>query len=604
MRCPDCDSRNSVAARACESCGHKFKPRPVPGKAKIAAGVVVAGLIVWSAASFIIPNVTDPEQNLARIAKDVANGPKNSDDNKRMADEFDQAIRRYLSKLDEKSSPEIIKDLGKILPPTAYEVHVVDLPRGLKIVEIDTVLQACDYLLMNGGSGHKVFPLPGLEVFDDARLINESAGPMLVTIGHSGGQPPHRPEVKVYAVLPDNISDETDKLLSSPVRGEGAARFAKNNRDVILDISLLSLGQAEKLFVPGPQNDDGIVHQYLDWKDAHYSSRFEYGPSPFTALYAVARCMRYPDLITTHRRFLGAKGEQLVHENKSQEAGDFRVKRLGDAGDKVSYILSSNVGTFLIDVDKANGACTIVSARNAPSTIASQKKTATPQQVAISQPPAEAPAPTTAPAAIVEKKNDAAQQKGHEKQAKAEQERLAKEQHDKELEANAQKKGGKGDKTETAKESHQTIASATPSAVPGESAQISKQLTANTVNLRSTPSTDGKTLTSLTRGVPVQIIGKDNGWYKVRSQGKEGYIYAGLIDYKKPDAYTTATIRKNLPVTDGHKKQLGHPQVGDRLVVLGGLENNKYKVQLSNGKTGYVDKDAIDVTIDEPQFVP
>src|SRR5271170_1435881 len=125
MRCPDCSSRNSVAARSCLSCGHKFKRKPVPRGLIIGAAVAAAGIAVWSAGAAIIPNLTDPEQGLIRVSKQVAAGPKNQDDSKRMSHDFDKALRSYLTKQAGLPTPEIAKRLQKILPEAAFEVHAV-----------------------------------------------------------------------------------------------------------------------------------------------------------------------------------------------------------------------------------------------------------------------------------------------------------------------------------------------------------------------------------------------------------------------------------------------------------------------------------------------
>jgi hypothetical protein len=646
--------------------------------------VAAIGIGVWCAGAAIIPSLTDPEQNLARIAKQVAAGPKNSDDNRRMKDELDKALRNYLSKQANLPTPDVVKKLQKVLPATAFEAHAIDLPRGLRVVEVDTVLQASDYLLMKGSSGFKVFPLSGLEVFDDARLINESAGPMLVAIGHSGGQPPHHPQIKVYALLPDDIADETEKLLP-PLHGEGSARFAKNGRDIVLDLSLLSLGQVEQLFAAGPQSEDGTVHQDLDWKEAHYTSRYEYGSSPFVALYAVARCMRYPDLTATHRQFLGTQGYELVQENKSQDAGNFKVKRLPASGDRLAYQMTGSVGTFVVELGKVNGVWAVVGTRNAPSSTdavavksntTEQPKSTTAEKPVVEQTasvqtaPVALPEPAPARAPIVEKtlsatagkpasdklisagtsttgaetakkadsKKEAArkaeqdklaqqkleQQKQQDKleqqkiaKKKLEEEKLAQKKLDeqklaqkkldeqklelkKKKEAEQKKIAEQKKPSEQRKEDEHTQAAPQVSAASGQAVVIA----AGTVNIRLGANTDAKPVAAVSKGASLEIAGKQNGWYKVRYHGQEGFIYAGLVDYKKPDAYTTATVTKARKVRDNNKKALASSQAGDRVVILGGLENNKYKVQLANGKTGYVEKDAVDVKVDEPQFVP
>lgn len=129
-------------------------------------------------------------------------------------------------------------------------------------------------------------------------------------------------------------------------------------------------------------------------------------------------------------------------------------------------------------------------------------------------------------------------------------------------------------------------------------------LSTGRVSVRSGPGTKFATITQTRKDSELKIIGKEDGWYKVLVNGKKGYIYGGFVDYGKGDGYTTAVVKKKKSVHDEGHKSVHTPQPGDKLVILDGLKNDKYKVRLSNGKTGYVDKDAIDVAVDEPEFVP
>jgi SH3-like domain-containing protein len=124
------------------------------------------------------------------------------------------------------------------------------------------------------------------------------------------------------------------------------------------------------------------------------------------------------------------------------------------------------------------------------------------------------------------------------------------------------------------------------------------------VILRRGPGTTYGIVKEIGSDTPIKVLGQENSWYKVRVDDKEGFVYAGLLDYKQPDAYTVATIKQSKGVTDESNRKLASLQVGDRLVVLGGIKNNKYKVQLANGKVGYVDKDAVEVAVDAPPLVP
>jgi uncharacterized protein YgiM (DUF1202 family) len=465
---------------------------------KITAGAIVVIFLLWVAASVFIPTVADPEQRLIHLAKKIAAGPMSAEQAESMRKDFSEATKNYLQTVGNKSDAELVTKLQKIFPSSAFEVHVVDLPRGLKVVEIDTVLQANGYLLMKMASTQKVFPLTGLSVFDDARVINESAGPMLVLLGHTDGQPPHKPQVKVYALLPDGISDETDKLLP-PLVGDGSVRFAANGRDIVLDLSLLSLGQSEHLFKQENQSEDGTVHQDLEWKDARYTSRYEYGNGPFAALYAVARCLRYPDLTAAHKPLLGHAGTDLVRNYKSPQAGEFVVKQVSSRGNKIVYNLAGSVGSFDVAIAKDGGIWSVTSAKEVA---AGSQETVAASPVAPVQASA---APATKTANIVEQTpTGLAHLTG---------------KHEEAVSASGRSQpAAKPSATHEAKSLY------------GTHAEISNTLPVDSVNMRKGPDTNAKTLEQLPKGAHVVIIGEENGWYRVRAHGTIGYVYSTLVN--------------------------------------------------------------------------
>jgi len=67
---------------------------------------------------------------------------------------------------------------------------------------------------------------------------------------------------------------------------------------------------------------------------------------------------------------------------------------------------------------------------------------------------------------------------------------------------------------------------------------------------------------------------------------------------------TSGTLNRNRTIRDENHNPIGVATKGAKVVVLTGLKNGKYKVQLPSGKTGYVDKETVDVVNDAPQFVP
>src|SRR5690242_16054820 len=148
MRCPECTSRNSVAAKDCANCGFKFKRKPLPLTFKIGVAATTGLLTLWAVASAVVPSFTDAGHSLTRIAKQVAAGPKTPEEAVKMRKELDGAVLSYLKQVGKLPANEIAAQLTNELQSTAYEVHAFDLPRGIKIVEVDTVLQACDFIVI------------------------------------------------------------------------------------------------------------------------------------------------------------------------------------------------------------------------------------------------------------------------------------------------------------------------------------------------------------------------------------------------------------------------------------------------------------------------
>ncbi len=297
MRCPECTLRNSVAAKECRSCGVKFKKRPTPLGLKLGVGGAVIGLGVWGAAAALVPSFTDPGNSLSRTAQTVAAGPKSPDEATKMRGELDLAVRTYLKQIGKLPTKELANKLQDELHSSAYEVNAFELPRGLKLVEVDTVLNACDYLVLNDQGHVKVVPLPGMEVFDSGKMISESGAPVLVLIGHTGGQTPRRPLIQALAVLPGDVADETAKAVPG-LSCEGTASFAANNRDILVDMSLFSAGAGADLFKNSPnvvaRTDDETVRCILKWKNGHYIIDPALGRGPLSPVMALAWGMRNP----------------------------------------------------------------------------------------------------------------------------------------------------------------------------------------------------------------------------------------------------------------------------------------------------------------------
>jgi hypothetical protein len=861
MRCPECTIRNSVAARACKDCGHAFKKKPNPLPLKLAVGGVVGVVALWGAACAIIPTITDPAHSLSRTAKEVAAGPKSPEEALKMRKDLDGAVRTYLKQIGKLPARELTEKLLAELRSTAYEVHTFDLPRGLKLVEVDTVLNACDYLVLNDQSAIKVVPLPGMEVFDGGRVIMESGAPVLVLVGHSAGQAARRPLIQALALLPGDVADETGKAIPG-LNCEGTAAFAKNNKDIVVDMSLFSAASGTDLFKSTPnvlaRTDDETIQCILRWKNGHYLIEPSLGKGPLSPIMALACTMRKPGGQQMFDSYLGSAGQSFAQANAMPKGKplQFEVKQLPFNGrnDRLAYFLNGSNGAFQVDLKKADGKWIFWGAKRLTSDQAQianqQAKTpefkntasqpamivvagnsgASPTTVSQAAPVVQKQEPIVVqPAAAVEKsavgvapvetaqndrsshrhhRRDQQQQVAAQQPAVAEnsavaaapvetsqndrsslrhhrrdQQQIAAQQPAETVKVTETKAGGH-DKTHAGtmpapiaavapvrmqlvsttsgatassqksnSTSNQTVAntkferalaaakadasasnavdrnmrgvSKAPTAsaagsqkvkpaavaqlefgittpkqhekmaaaagqpqgqassqtatrvaaapVPGASQPAQKQssqpanmkmsvhtpsgavasqsnqksngtaaiglkttmtlnpldtatkplvamkppsvppiaapeanhiVDADSVTVRSGHGTEYRNVTEVSRGAKLDVIGKENGWYKVKVNNKEGFVYGGLVDSKKHDAYTTATVKHVEDVKDSKKNHVTTPKAGDKIVVLGGVEDGKYKVQLANGKIGFVNKDAIDVKVDAPAFVP
>ena len=66
-------------------------------------------------------------------------------------------------------------------------------------------------------------------------------------------------------------------------------------------------------------------------------------------------------------------------------------------------------------------------------------------------------------------------------------------------------------------------------------------LIADTVRVRSGPSTDTSILTTVSKGTVVPVIGINNGWYKVKTSSYTGYIRSDFIKITGPGSSTSTS---------------------------------------------------------------
>lgn len=500
MRCPQCTERNSVAARKCEFCGTKFKRKPLPLGLKLGAAGVVVAITVAVGASLVVPKFVNTEQNLARVAKKVAAGPRSVEDANRSKTEFSTAVRSYLKDNGNAKSNELTDGLQKLLPSNTYEVHIAELPRGLRVIEIDTVLQATDYLVMQSPSGTKVFDLAGFEVFDDGHVLNDTAGPVLALVGHSGGQPPHKPIVKTYALMPDSISDSTAKLVP-PIKGEGSAKFAADGQDIQLELA-----------VKGPGKNAPAEYNYglLHWKDAKYGADFS------TKTAKLVR-QHYKDV-----QVAATPASVADHPASPPPASAAAAPAVAVATGSTSERIAAAASPLLANaISHARANAT----RSKPAKIVVRglKDGASENNLISQLPPAAVgshggPAPAIAPSVVPAQAKPLTAPDRHASQHGTDSGKTASASGSDTTNA-ADKHSKKHHQDETASGSSHKHGVGVISCAGG-------------ATLRTAAEKGAASLGGLATGTQLQIIGqsKNKDWYKVRADGKEGYIYASLVD--------------------------------------------------------------------------
>lgn len=145
-----------------------------------------------------------------------------------------------------------------------------------------------------------------------------------------------------------------------------------------------------------------------------------------------------------------------------------------------------------------------------------------------------------------------------------------------------------------------------PVALPSSSTKVLAAGVINTANvrLRKGPGTDYDIITEMSKGVPVAILGWEDGWYKAAYAGKTGYVSDELVNvYPTTDSLkgyaivsTEALNMRATASTSG--KIVAVVEEGDCLT-LKGFNNGWFKVSY-DGKTGYVSGDYVELRLSKP----
>ncbi len=602
MRCPECSQRNSVAAKKCAACGSALRRKPISLSVKIFVGTLV-GLIFIFCLAALSTTLVNTDKALSNAALLLTSKSTSADSMMVNYKHFDQTMRAFLQKYGSLSSDELTNKLSTCLPKSLYEDHVFDLLPNLKLVEIDTALNASNYLVLLTNGKAEVLPIIGLDVYDTNSFLPQSnktadgkkasEGQLLVLLGHTANIHGHQPRVKVLllssTLQSDNIIDLTDTAVPK-LYGEGNAKFAPNQKDIELSTSLFSRGQELQLFSPQEIKsslpvDNELLYEQLFWQNNCYTIHSQPGTSKLFALYAAASTLKNHNKIPRFHSYLSNTARQTIEQAPiiTNDQG-FTIKAYR-GGKKAAttgniYELRDNSTRIIVELKptsrKVGGQTSwfvnSLSIAHAAPPVPSVALAATTKQTK----------PEASKSAVVEKPRTT--------EAKLPENKLPK-------------------PTPAQVQTHPLAISEMPT-LPAPKAKEAAQKIKETsksqnqatfvpgltsyVKMRSGPNTSYQSVQELDPKAAITIIGKENGWYKVKIANKEGYVYGGLVNNHKSGGYINKTIKQASTVKDDQQHTIDNINTGDHLILLSGLKNNRYKVMLSNGKTGYVSKEAVD----------
>jgi len=627
MRCPECSQRNSVAAKKCAACGSSLSRKPLPLALKVFVGTLV-GLIFVLCLAALSTTIINPDKAMTNAATTLTGKSKSVEQMMDNFKRFDQSMRSFLQKYGSLTTEELSSKLSTSLPKTYYEDHIFELLPNLKLVEIDTALNASNYLILLTNGKTEVLPVIGLDVYDRNSFLPQrnkptndkkaNEGQLLVLLGHSAGIHGHHPRVKVLllssTLQSDNVVDLTDTAVPK-IYGEGIAKFSPNQKDIELSMSLLNRGQELQLFSPIqtkaslPIENESLYEQLL-WQNNNYSLRSQPGTSKLYALYAVASALQNHNKLWRFRPYLsiGAKRTIAGMPAISSEQG-FKIASYSSGKNPATtgniYELRDDSTKVIVELRP------IATGRKGPGNISwfvnslsISHAAPVPPTVATTALSITATAPIAAPVAPISPAANtktvlpkAIETKGIEN--KISQNKMSQIDKNKTRLKTAEIKAteiktveNKAAKSRSAKEEKAIVNSSAQAMFVPE--------LANYIKLRNGPATTYKSLLDINPNTHFTIIGKEAGWYRIKVDNKEGYVYAGLVSNHKGGAYTGRAAKRSGVVRDEQQHTIANVRSGEHLVLLGRSKNNRYKVILSNGKIGYVSKEAIDGTSEAP----
>ena len=204
---------------------------------------------------------------------------------------------------------------------------------------------------MKGTNDIKAIPLPGFEVYDDARTVNDEAGTVVVLLGHTSGQPPHKPLVQTLAILPDSFMDDSATMVPA-LSGEGTAKFSKDTSDINVELSMPSVAQNEKIAMDPPLSQDKTIKAKLQWKNDKYVPAMDFPQDLHAGMMILARSLKHPEFAGPVVAALGPEGGKLFKETAPTDFQTMKVKKEEDKHKSSFYTIESPAKKIELELKK------------------------------------------------------------------------------------------------------------------------------------------------------------------------------------------------------------------------------------------------------------
>ena len=248
------------------------------------------------------------------MAQHISAGPKSPEEAQSLKLQLEKTLKEQLLACGNLPSGELLTKLQSQLPNAVFEVFVFDLPRGMKVVEVDCVLQSTDFLISQDSKKElRVDELRGLGVYDEGRVITSGDGTTkLILLGHNNIEMKRLPTVKVLEQnAKGKFSDVTAQTVP-PVSGQGNAKFIGNLPDIKVEGNLVASSQEEKLFTGPLPAKDVSTTTILRMKDGKYVKEQDLGSKEFSALYAVAAALISPASLEAHKSYFSSDVKDFI----------------------------------------------------------------------------------------------------------------------------------------------------------------------------------------------------------------------------------------------------------------------------------------------------